>query len=100
MKPSRVTKLERQVRNRPCPGCGRPFDPPGARNDECDFERLSRDEQAELVALIQATLTPPCVRCGRQGHNLSGASDEQLNRTLALLRILLGHEFTALNGLT
>lgn len=93
MKPSRITKLEQRVRSRPCPGCGRMFDPPKSGTNEIDLERLSADEQEEPVALMHAVLTPPCPRCGRQGHNLAGASDEQLDRTLKLLRILLGREF-------
>ncbi|AWM36969.1 hypothetical protein GobsT_51510 [Gemmata obscuriglobus] len=92
MKTSRVTKLERQVRSRPCPGCGRAFDPPTDRNDEIDFERLTSIEQAELAALIQAFITPSCNRCGRSGHDLAGLSDEKLSRALELLRTALGRD--------
>lgn len=95
MKPSRVTKLERQVRGRPCPGCGRHFDPLKVNNDRFDFGKLSSDEQAELSALIRATLTPQCWRCRRSGYDLTALSDEQLNRTLKLLRIALGRESLA-----
>lgn len=93
MKPSRITKLEQRVRSRPCPGCGRPFDPPKSGTSEIDLERLSKAELEELATLMHAVLTPPCPRCGRQGHNLAQATDEQLERTLKILRVLLDREF-------
>ena len=92
MKASRVAKLERRVRSRPCPVCGRLFDPPKTSKNGLDLARLSPAEQEELVTLMHVVLTPPCARCGRQGHSLAALSDEQLDRTLALLRILLGRE--------
>jgi hypothetical protein len=87
MKHSRVTKLERLVRSRPCAGCGQPFHPPGV--DGADWERLSAAEQREFAALIEALSTPACARCGRSSFDLSRMTDEQLDRTLELLRKLL-----------
>lgn len=99
MKASRITKLEQRVRSRPCPGCGRLFDPPKSGTSEIDIKRLSKAEQEELVALMHGVLTPPCPRCGRQGHDLAQATDEQLDRTLALLRALFGRAFPELGTL-
>lgn len=95
MKADRITKLEQRVRSRPCPGRGRIFDPPKSSTNEMDLERLSRAELEELATLMHAVLTPPCSRCGRQGHKLAQATDEQLDRTLVLLRTLFGPKFPA-----
>ncbi|VTR92488.1 unnamed protein product [Gemmata massiliana] len=98
MKRNRVAKLERVVRERPCPECGR-IDKPSIPNAaEPDFALLSRAEREELESLIRALTTPPCPRCGRTGHELTRLSDEQLNRILALLRTLLGPELPVPGG--
>jgi hypothetical protein len=86
MKASRVTKPERRVRSRPCPGCDQPFHPPGA--DGAGWDHLSAAERRELAELFAAVSTPACVRCGRSGFEASRMMDEQLKRSLQLLRKL------------
>jgi hypothetical protein len=96
MKEHRLVRLERLIRSRPCPGCARPFprpDPSGV-----DWDRLSGAEQSELIGLLAAASTPACSRCGRSGHDLSRMTDAQLDRTLQLLRALLGPAPPALAG--
>ena len=92
MNRNRVAKLERVARERPCPECGRIDTPPVPNAAEPDYDRLNRAESEELGELIQGMITPPCSRCGRSAHDLTGQTDEQLNRALALLRKLFGPE--------
>ncbi|AMV25169.1 hypothetical protein VT84_12290 [Gemmata sp. SH-PL17] len=90
MNRNRVAKLERVVRERPCPGCGRIEPPPNPRAAEIDFHRLSRAELEELGVLVRGMTTPPCSRCGRSAHDFARMTEEQLYRTIALLRKLFG----------
>jgi ribosomal protein L37E len=87
---SRLTKLERHVRSRPCAGCGQPFHPPDP--ERIDWDRLTVSEQRELTGLFAEVSTPVCVRCGRSSFEVSRMTDEQLNRALQLLRKLLGRQ--------
>ena len=94
MRTSRIKQLERQVRSRPCPGCGKKFEPP--KPDAEDWSRLSAAEQRELAALIAAASTPACTWCGRCGYDLSRTTEEQLRRSLQLLRKLHGRPLPGL----
>ncbi|MBP3954793.1 hypothetical protein J8F10_05795 [Gemmata sp. G18] len=89
---NRVAKLERVVRTRPCPRCGRVDAPLILHGAEPAFDRLSRAEQAGLGLLIHSVMNPPCPRCGRASFDLGQQTDEQLNRALALLRTVFGRE--------
>ena len=95
MKSSRLARLERLARERPCPVCGRkhPLHDPSAAVP--DWERLSTKEQDELTRLVGAGMTAPCARCGRSEYDFSRMTDDQLTRTLQLLRTLLGGELRA-----
>jgi hypothetical protein len=86
----RLAKLERLARERPCPVCGRTHPPHDPSAPVPDWERLSAKEQDELARLIRAGMTVPCARCGRSDYDLSRMTDDQLTRTLQLLRTLLG----------
>ena len=86
MKTSRVAKLERLLRSRPCAGCGQSFRSSGVQ--EIDWDRLGAAERDELAELLAAASLPACSCCGRMGHDLSRMTDEQLDRMLQLLRIL------------
>jgi hypothetical protein len=90
-----VTKLERLARSRPCRGCGKAFHAPGPPAGEEDWSRLSAAEQDELARLIAAGSTPACARCGRSGYELTRMTDDQLDRTLHLLRALYGRQWPA-----
>jgi hypothetical protein len=90
MKPSRLAKLERWVRERPCPKCGREFSLPSAVRMLPEFERLAAAEQGELVRLLEAASTSPCSRCGRTGRDGTRLTDDQKRRAGVLLGILLG----------
>lgn len=93
---SRLAKLERLARERPCPGCGQPFHSPGS--DETDWDRLLAAERDELVGLLAAASAPACSRCGRSDQDFSRMTDDQLDRALQLLRKLLGPTPPALAG--
>jgi hypothetical protein len=79
---SRLAKLERLARERPCPACGRTHPPHDPSAPVPDPERLTTEEQDELAELFAAGATPPCVRCGRSEYDLSRMTDDQLTRTL------------------
>jgi hypothetical protein len=98
VKPSRLTRLERRARERPCPGCGRTHVPRSPSAAIPDPTRLSAVEQRELAGLLAAASTLACSRCGRSGHDLSRMTDEQLDRALRLLQKLLGPTAPALAG--
>jgi hypothetical protein len=55
-----------------------------------ELARLDAAEQRELVLLVKEASTPPCVRCGRTGHDIARLTDDQKRRTAVLLRVLLG----------
>jgi hypothetical protein len=84
---SRLARLERLARSRPCPGCGQPFHAPGT--NEIDGSPLCAAERDELVGLLAASSAPACSRCGRSSHDFRRMTDDQLDRTLQLLRKLL-----------
>jgi hypothetical protein len=84
---TRVARLERFVRERPCPGCGRLYHPPKATH-ATPSDRLSADELVELAELMATAATPECPRCGHVGFDIGRLTDDQKRRTLALLRIL------------
>ena len=88
----RLSRLERLARERPCPGCGR-ISASGPPAEEPDWQLLGAAERAELAGLVAAGSTPPCPRCGRAGHDLTRLTDDQLDRTLRLLRKLYGRNF-------
>ena len=99
MKHARLTRLERLVRERPCPACGRPPAPLGGVEESPEPARLSRAEREELLRLVELSATGPCARCGQAGHEMSRLTDEQLDRALALLRVMFGPEDPLLAGL-
>jgi hypothetical protein len=57
--------------------------------DPPELKRLDEAEQRELAVLLSAVSTPPCVRCGRTGHDIARLTGDQKRRTAALLRVLL-----------
>jgi hypothetical protein len=59
--------------------------------EQHELARLDATEQRELTLLVKAASTPPCIRCGRTGHDATRLTDDQKRRTLTLLRVLLGH---------
>jgi hypothetical protein len=95
VKTSRIAKLERLARERPCPGCGRSCHPPGPREgEEADYDRLSGAEQEELAEVFAAAVTPACARCGRADFDITRMTDDQLERALHLLRTVMGRSRT------
>lgn len=86
----RLAKLERLARERPCLGCGRPPVSQAPSAPVPDWDRLTADEERELAGILATGATPACARCGRSNHDLSRLTDDQLDRTLRLLRVLLG----------
>ena len=87
----RMDRLERLARERPCPGCGRVAGS-GPPAEEPEWALVDAAERGELAGLVSARSMPPCPRCGRSGHDLSRMTDEQLDRTLWLLRKVCGRE--------
>jgi hypothetical protein len=87
VKGTRLAKLERWARERPCPLCGRT----DVRQvtEQPAPARLDAAEQHELTLLLKVASTPPCVRCGRAGHDIARLTDDQKRRTATLLRTLL-----------
>jgi hypothetical protein len=96
MRLSRLTRLERLARSRPCPGCGQPFHAPST--NEVDWSPLCAAERNELVGLLAAASAPVCSRCGRSSHDFTRMTDDQLDRTLQLLEKLLGPTQPVLAG--
>ena len=92
---SRLNRLERLARERPCPRCGRVAGS-GPPAEAPEWARLDAVEQAELAWLVAVGTSPQCPRCGRAGHDLSRMTDDQLDRTLWLLRKVYGREYPAL----
>src|SRR5437773_406609 len=80
MNRSRVTKLERQVRSRPCLGCRHPYVPPELPVENPGLEHLSADEGDELVQIFHGVTVSPYARCGRVEHDLTRLTDDQLDR--------------------
>jgi hypothetical protein len=58
--------------------------------EQSALARLDATEQRELTLLVKAASTPPCVRCGRTGHDIARLTDAQKRRTLLILRVLFG----------
>lgn len=87
---SRLAKLERLARERPCPACGRAPVPRDPSAPEPDWARLSPAERDELARLIGAVMVAPCARCGRADHDLARLTDDQRHRLLQLLGTLVG----------
>jgi hypothetical protein len=95
---TRLAQLERQAQGWTCPKCALPPALPGGLGQECELEGLSKAKREELLRLFELTATPPCVRCGRAGREMSRLTDDQLDRAIAPLRVVVGPEH-ALSGL-
>jgi hypothetical protein len=48
-----------------------------------ELARLDAAEQRELVLLVKEASTPPCVRCGRPGHDIARLTDVVLPESLS-----------------
>ena len=94
MKTSRIARLERLARERPCPACGRVRAAHDPAAPVPDWDRLTTEEQGELERFIRASMPAPCARCGRGDHDLTRMTDDQLERALHLLRTVMGRPRT------
>jgi hypothetical protein len=67
--------------------------PSGAPTEAPEWALLGIDERGELVGLLRAMATRPCVRCGRSGHDIGRLTHDQKRHTLRLLRKLYAREY-------
>ena len=88
MRMTRLVKLEREARERPCSECGRTHQRPPDRPAPLHADRLADGEWLELGSLLAAAAGPSCLRCGRCGLDIGRLTDDQKRRALILLRTL------------
>ena len=90
MRVTRLAKLEREARERPCPGCGRTHHLAPGRSAPLHTDRLGDGEWLELGGLLANAATPSCPQCGRYELDIGRLTDHQRRRALTLLRALSG----------